>query len=720
MPLYAGDKLGPYEILAPIGKGGMGDVYRARDPRLNRNVAIKFSAAEFSERFDREAKSIAALNHPNICQVYDVGPNYLVMEFIEGTPLQGPLQLDEALSRAIQIADALSAAHAKGITHRDLKPANILVTAHGIKLLDFGLALFRRGCNVSEPATEATASVSMTQAGTILGTAAYMSPEQAEGKPVDACSDIFSFGSVLYEMLSGRRAFTGDSAIGVMAAILREEPEPLQVPPALQSILVRCLRKSPADRFQSIVHVKQALLALTSGVGAPAGRAQSIAVLPFTNMSADKENEYFSDGLAEEILNLLAKVPGLKVIARTSSFAFRGKEQDITKIAEALRVQHILEGSVRRSGNRIRVTVQLIHADDGAHVWSERYDRDMTDVFVIQDEIGQAISEALKLRLAPRTKTVNIEAYQNYLKGQYHFLRFTPESMGKAKQFFGQALAIDPDYASAYSGLAVYYYTLATFGITQASEVAPLVKSSAEKALAIDPADSEAHSVLASIAAMFDYDWKVAEQHFRKAMAAEPVPPMVRFRYAFYRLHTLRRLSDAMEQIRLGLDTDPLSMILHYSMVVSMQHARQYREAVEYARRAMEIDASYFLKWYAMGLAQLGAGFTLEAITSLQRVVELAPWWHMGVWSLAAAYWRSGDGEHSQEWARKVAGSHGHTFGASRYYAITGEVDAMFEALDGAYRQRNVFLLALRHELFFDPYRADPRFQALLRRMDIE
>jgi serine/threonine-protein kinase len=488
----------------------------------------------------------------------------------------------------------------------------------------------------------------------------------------------------------------------------------------LQRILIRCLRKSPADRFPAIEQVKEDLLAIRSGVGTPAEGVPAIAVLPFANMSADKENEYFSDGLAEEILNLLARIPGLKVIARTSSFAFRGKEQDITKIAEALRVQHILEGSVRRSGNRIRVTAQLIHAGDGTHLWSERYDRDMTDVFAIQDEIGQAISEALKLRLVPRAKMVNIDAYHNYLKGQYHFLRCTPESLAKAKKLFEQALAIDPNYAAAYSGLAVYYYTLATFGIEPAGKVAPSVKSAAEKALAIDPANSEAHSVLASIAAMFDYDWKAAEQHFRNAMLAEPVPPMVRFRYALYRLHTLGRMSDAMEQIRLGLDSDPLSMILHYSMAVSIQHAKQYQKAIEYARRAMEIDANYFLMWYVMGMAQLGAGFTLEAITSFQRVVELAPWWHMAVWSLAAGYWRAGDREHSQEWACKVSGSHGHTFGASRFYAITGEAEKMFDALGGAYRQRDVFLLALQHEPFFDPYRANPRFQALLARMDPE
>ncbi len=315
MPLSAGTKLGPYEILALIGAGGMGEVYRARDPRLNRMVAIKVSAAQFSERFEREAKTIAALNHPNICQVYDVGPDYLVMEFIEGAPLAGPLNPDIALRYAAQIADALSAAHAKGITHRDLKPANIMVTASGIKLLDFGLALLSRDANGNQSPAGATATIGMTQAGTILGTAAYMSPEQAEAKAVDARSDVFSFGLVFYEMLSGRRAFTGDSAIAIMAAILHKEPAPLPVSPPLQNILARCLQKSPADRFQSMAQLKDALLAASSSVSSPGtarlppvdaqsssiDRTPSIAVLPFANMSRNQDDEYFSDGLAEEI-----------------------------------------------------------------------------------------------------------------------------------------------------------------------------------------------------------------------------------------------------------------------------------------------------------------------------------------------------------------------------------------------------------------------------------
>jgi serine/threonine protein kinase/Tfp pilus assembly protein PilF len=715
MPLSAGDKLGPYEILAPIGAGGMGKVYRAKDPRLNRDVAIKVSASQFSERFEREAKAIAALNHPNICQIYDVGPNYLVMEFIEGTALHGPLPLDRALRYAVQICDALDAAHKKGITHRDLKPANILVTANGVKLLDFGLA--KMGSAGASPASDdPTQAVGLTEVGTVLGTASYMSPEQAKGEATDARSDIFSFGVVLYEMLSGRRAFSRNSSVETMAAIVRDEPTPLDAPASFSSIVTRCLRKSPASRFQAMNEVRAAL---EQSSAAPTAKTPSIAVLPFANMSADKENEYFSDGLAEEILNLLAKIPGLKVIARTSAFAFKGKEQDIRKIAETLNVGTILEGSVRRAGNRIRVTAQLIEAENGSHLWSERYDRDMTDVFAIQDDIAQAISDALKIRLAPRAQTVNIEAYQNYLKGQYYRARLTPESLAKAKEFYEQALAIDPNYAPAYSGLALYYYAQGVLSIKRPADIVSLAKSAAEKALAIDPAIGLAHIVLANIAGTFDYDWKVAEKHCRQALAAEPVPPRVRFGYVMHYLLPWGRVADAMEQCRLGLETDPLSIIDHYGMAWSIYYAKQYREAIECARRALEIDPNFYVLWSTMGLVQLHAGFTQEAIASLIRAVELAPWWHMGVGSLAAAYHQAGEHERSREWARKLAESQGQSVGAALYYAAAGEVEAMFEALDGAYRQRDAFLLYIRNLPFFDRYRADPRYQALLQKMNL-
>lgn len=365
------------------------------------------------------------------------------------------------------------------------------------------------------------------------------------------------------------------------------------------------------------------------------------------------------------------------------------------------------------------MTAQLIEAENGSHLWSERYDRDMTDVFAIQDEIAQEISEALKVRLAPRAKTVNIEAYQNYLKGKYYRERMTPESLAKAKEFFEQVLAIDANYAPAYGGLALYYYTEGVIGLKPTGDMAPLARSAAEKALAIDPAISEAHSVLAALAAFCDYDWKVAEKHFRQALAAEPVPPRPRFGYVWNCLLPLGRVPEAIEQCRLGLETDPLSMQLHYGMALSLHAAKQYVEAIQHARRALEIDPNFHFIWFAMGLAQLSAGFTQEAIASMKRGVELAPWYHTGAWSLAAAYYQAGDRERSQEWARKLAEEHGRTVGAALYYAAAGEVDAMFEALDGAHRQRDFFLLLIQYFPFFDRYRSDPRYQALLQKMNL-
>jgi tetratricopeptide (TPR) repeat protein len=343
----------------------------------------------------------------------------------------------------------------------------------------------------------------------------------------------------------------------------------------------------------------------------------------------------------------------------------------------------------------------------------------MTDVFAIQDEIGQAISEALQVRLTPRTRTVNLEAYQLYLKGQYHKNRITPESLAKAKDCFEQAAAIDPNCAPAYSGLGVYYYMLAFLGFKPVREMAPLVKSAAEKAVAIDPVNSEAHSLLAIMAAVFDYDWKAAETHHRKAMSAEPVPTLARYRYAGCYLVPLGRFVEAIEQSRSGLDTDPLSTVLHFGMCLSMICARQYQEAMEWARRALELDANLYPLWRMIGRAKLGLGLAQEAATSLERFVELAPWDSSGRWLLAVAYDQSGDRERGRECARKLAGPSGHTAGDYVYYAAAGEVDAMFEALDAAFERRDFLLSSVQRDPFFDPYRADPRWQALLRRLNL-
>ncbi|HLK21557.1 MAG TPA: protein kinase, partial [Bryobacteraceae bacterium] len=558
MSLSAGTRLGPYEILSSIGAGGMGEVWKARDTRLNRIVAIKRLKPDSSARFQQEARAIAALCHPNICQIFDIGADFLVLEFVEGSPLKGPLSAAEALPLAIEIASALEAAHKRGILHRDLKPDNVLVTERGVKLLDFGLAKM-----TGEPDIDTT----RTTDGTLLGTAAYMSPEQARGLSLDARSDIFSFGSLLYELLSGRRAFARASILETLNAVVSSEPQPLDSP--LSSVVKKCLAKDAAQRFQSATELKAALANpptkiehIQAGIAQAAVAQASIAVLPFANMSVDKDQEYFSDGLAEEILNLLAKVPGLKVIARTSSFAFRGKEQDVRNIAQALSVRTILEGSVRKSGNRIRVTAQLIDASDGSHLWSERYDRELIDVFEVQDEIAAAIAGSLRLELRPegRKHTPAAPVYEEFLKARHYLRNWSPEFASKARECLQRALTLDPDFALAHTELCRVFEMMATENSLHPEEAANLMRRHAQAALQIDPSLPNAHWVLA-MAAVLDYDWERAGAEFRLALSQEPVPVEIRIDFSVWYLAPLGRMKEAQEQLERALIDDPLNVL---------------------------------------------------------------------------------------------------------------------------------------------------------------
>jgi serine/threonine protein kinase len=456
-----------YRIIEKLGGGGMGVVYKAEDLSLGRHIALKFLPDDPAphrhalERFRQEARAASILNHPNICTIYEIGQQggrpFLAMEFIDGQTLKdriarGPLPVEELLKVSIQVASALGAAHAKGIIHRDIKPSNVMITHHGqVKLLDFGLAKLVES---AERPGDAETRTQWTQAGAIVGTVSYMSPEQVEGKPVDARSDIFSFGVVLFEMLTGQRAFERDGLYLNRADIVRDEP-PLRevafaVPPELERIITRCMRKTLSERFQSITDVQQALEDLSTKVLNPETVA-SIAVLPFTNPSADKANEYFGDGLAEELINALTRVPGLKVTARTSAFSFRNKEQDIRRIGHALNARTILQGSVRRADNRIRITAQLVNAGDGYHLWSERYDREMTDVFSIQEEIAQAIVEKLKGQLGVSERQplihqhpASFRAWHYYWEGRNHQFSFTPDGLSRGKECFERAISRGP------------------------------------------------------------------------------------------------------------------------------------------------------------------------------------------------------------------------------------------------------------------------------------
>lgn len=761
MAFDAGERIGPYEILSLLGAGGMGEVYKARDTRLRRVIALKSLPAEKigheerKQRFLLEAQAASRLNHPNIVTIYDVleerGVCFIAMEYVEGRTLDAAcaergLALNDALKYAEEMADALAAAHAAGIIHRDLKPANIMITTQGrVKLLDFGLAKL---ADAMAPAAEAETAALRTGTGRILGTAAYMSPEQAEGRELDARSDIFSFGLVLYEMLCGERAFKGDSWISTLAAILRDEPRPLPevnagIPETIAQVVKICLRKDPAQRFQSVAEVRQALaeavpgLRAQSGSGAAVGvlsaakkpaskqrEAVSIAVLPFANLSGDKENEYFSDGLAEEIINALTKVPELRVIARASAFTFRGQEHNLAAIGEKLHVGTILEGSVRRAGNHVRVTAQLIKVADESHLWSERYDREMTDIFAIQDDISQAIATALKVKLArSRGRTENIEGYQCYLKGLYWYQRYNPESLAKAKAAFERALELDPGYAPAYAGLAVFYYGLGALCIKRMVEMAPLAKSYAQRALEIDPTLSEAHSVLGMVTGAVEFDWKSAQGHIREALAADPVPPLARLRCGLYFLTPLGRFDEALAQYRKALETDPLSMMAHFGLAFVFYCQRRYDAAIEHAANAAELYPEYWLVHLAMGMALSQKGALRESIASLEKTVHLSPSFTLASGFLAAAYARSGEAGRAEKIISDLKEKSSKQYVSPTCFAIyeagLGRGDGAVEYLEMAFADRDPYVTRMAAEPYFDFLQGNRRYRELLGKMGL-
>ena len=749
MTLQPGARLGPYEILAVLGVGGMGEVYSASDTRLGRTVAIKTLNGEHSDRFEREARAIAALNHPNICALYDVGTlpsgtGYLVMEFIEGAPVSGPLPSDVALRHAMEIADALSAAHAKGVIHRDLKPANILLTASGIKLLDFGLALLSRGANGRpEKAADATATIGLTQAGTILGTAAYMSPEQAEAKAVDARSDIFSFGLVLYEMLSGRRAFAGDSAIAIMAAILHKEPEPLAGFPSLESIIHRCLRKSPADRFQSMPQVKEALLAASSGMTSPGSAGSSvakqarapapeestpsIAVLPFANSSRDADDEYFSDGLAEEIINALTQVAGLKVIARTSAFAFKGKNEDIRKIAETLGVSCVLEGSVRRAGPRLRVTAQLIRAEDGTHLWSQRYESQLTDVFAIQDEISAAIVKELRLNLTGHSlvkrAVTNAAAYEATLEGRHHLNNFTPASADRGRQCFERAIALDPQYAPAHAGLAEYHVIQTAVAVVDPRESMKLGDQAARRALELDPQLAEAHAITGQIRAQIDYDWKASEQHYLRAIAANPAAAAPHFSYGYWCLRPSGRLTEALAEIEKALVLDPLALYYHFGHAYLLVFVGRDEEAAREARQTFARDPEYFLAQFILSFVLVRQGHFEEAVALAERALQVHGRYPLSLLVAGAVYAVARRTTAAREILAELKSIAAKSYAGAGAVALVscllGDLDEAAHWADRAIEQRDPQVLGIKTTPAYANLRSDPRYPALLAKMNL-
>jgi serine/threonine-protein kinase len=717
MPLQSGTRLGPYEIVSHLGSGGMGDVYRARDPRLQRDVAIKVLPPAVAEdpdrlrRFQSEARAIAALNHPNICQVYDVGPNYLVLEYIEGAPLKGPLPIERAVPLALQIVDALDAAHRRGILHRDLKPANILVTGDTAKMLDFGLAKWLDDDTTLQQAT---------RPGTIVGTLAYMSPEQANAQPCDARSDIFSLGAVLHELLSGERAFEGTTNVDIVTAVLRRDPPAASSSADVSAVVKRCLEKAPSDRFQTAGEIKTALEQLRRR--APDGRQPSIAVLPFADMSAGKDHEWFGDGLAEEILNALTHLQGLKVIARTSAFAFKGKQDDIRKIATALDVTTVLEGSVRRAGNRVRVTAQLIKAEDGSHLWSERYDRDMTDVFEIQDEIARAIAGALEVKLlagAARTRrhTPNLVAYDAYVKARHLYYEYTHASLVRGYELYRQAITLDPDFALAHCGLALCCWGMCGENFMKGREAIEAMTAEGQRALALDPSLPEAHAVMA-MAAAADYDWRTAERHFQIALSSDPVSPDIRYWYSLIYLAPMGQEPEAVRQLQLlALADDPLNLMFQAAAGMYLVGTSSEEQGVANLHKALEFNDRFFVAHLWLCALAVRHGRFDEALERAEKAYAVAPSTAIGM--LAAVLSLKGETVRANA-LRETLGA-GEAQGAPAvlacYYGLLGEFDEAAVWYERAIAQRDPRAPWILAHLFgnsFTSSRHWPRLAAMM------
>ena len=648
MLLIQGTKLGSYEILAPLGAGGMGEVYRARDTKLGREVAIKslpqafVADSERLSRFRREAQTLASLNHPNIAAIYGLeevgGTPYLVLELVAGETLtarlaRGPFPVREALTIGIQIAAAIETAHERGVIHRDLKPGNIMITASEVaKVLDFGLAksdpTLAAGGGSSETPTM-TAHVDRTVAGTILGTVAYMSPEQARGKPLDRRSDVWSFGCVLFECLTGNPAFGGETVSDLIACILEREPDwpalPSRTPSRVREILRRCLRKDADARPRDIRDVRLELVeAGAGGAKADVGREQSIAVLPFENLSGP-DDEYFADGVTDEILNRLSQLEGLRVAGRTSCFAFKGRREDLRSIGEQLDVTTVLEGSVRRAGTRLRITAQLVNAADGYQLWSERYDREMTDVFEVQDEIAGSIATRLRgtlydqaARRRARQGTRNLEAYELFLKGrsmQGKRGRFLPQ----ATQCFEQALALDPEYAEAMAWLSDSYRLMGTFGVAPFAEAMPRAKALAERALEIDPEQAEAWVTLASIKEQYERDFVRAKELWHRALAVDPRHSRGRAQRAFWGFcHGAFSPEEAVSEMVRAVGEDPLNAWLGAMYSHLLGFLGRHEESLVEAERAFKLEPdSFFAHWNLMRAYAMAGQH--------QRAVEIAP-----------------------------------------------------------------------------------------------
>jgi serine/threonine protein kinase/tetratricopeptide (TPR) repeat protein len=789
LTLAAGSRLGPYEILSPLGAGGMGEVYRARDTRLGRDVAVKVLPPEFSadaerlRRFEQESRAAGALNHPNILTIFDVGDHdhspYVVSELLEGETLRqrlagAALPQRKAVDYALQIARGLAAAHEMGIVHRDLKPENLFLTRDGrVKILDFGLAKLVSPKVGRAAETNAPTTPVFTEAGRILGTTGYMSPEQVRGQPADHRSDIFSFGSVLYEMLTGKRAFIRDTGVETMSAILKEEPpllssSPSVLPPGIDRVVRRCLEKNREERFQSASDLAFALevaltdsavsfpsrppasasrrlrpglliagLAAALALGAllllldvgglrrwlrrPAGIAEirSLAVLPLLNLSGDPHQEYFADGMTEALIADLAKIRALSVISRTSVMRYKGVRRPLPDIARELGVDAVLEGSVLRSGNRVRITAQLIHASTDRHLWAETYERELSDVLNLQREVARTVAEQIQIRVTPFEKTtlasprrVDPAAYEAYLRGLYAWNKRSPGSVAQSIELFREAIGQDPAYAPAYAALADSYIVQASYGWVAPGEVAPLAQAAARKALELDPALAEAYVSLAGLSHLYDRDFPASERLFRRAIDAKPSYATAHHWYGNL-LASLGRFDEAMTEMKRARELDPLSLIINTNLGRVFYFQHRYDAAIEQYERTLRIEPGFGGALWKLWHAQERAGRTEKAFAALESWAKSTGAEGLGE-ALRRAYQERGyPGALRGLLDRFPASGRVDPYNLALIYAKLGEKSAVFKWLDQACRERSSEIVYLDVEPVLDVVRSDPRFAAI-------
>jgi serine/threonine-protein kinase len=733
----------------------MGVVYEAEDRNLGRHVALKFLTDEVAndtqemERLRREARSASALNHPNICTIYDIGEEsgkiFIAMEYLQGRTLAelidgGPVGLDRILALVAEIADALNAAHSKHIIHGDIKPGNIFVTESGhAKVLDFGLARIAQAGTTNEEIE----TVSKTQSNSAAGTLPYMSPEQLRAERLDCRTDIFSLGIVIYEMATGHRPFCGNNSAELVSSILRDRPQPItelrvDLPVGLQRIVERCMAKVAADRYPSSRDVYDAInhlqVELTSGFrGASViGRIpeHSIAVLPFTNLSTDPENEFFADGIAEEIINALAQISPLHVAARTSSFSFKNKHLDLRIIGERLGVRTVLEGSVRRAGNRLRIMAQLISVSDGYHLWSERYDREMKDIFEIQDDIARSIADRLQLALEGRPQdprragTRDLGAYQLYLKGRTLLYR-RGYAMLRAKECFERAVILDPEYAQAWAGLADSHQLLGFWGFARPDATMPQGKEAAQRAVSIDPSLAEGHSALACAHLWWDWEPRQAEREFLRALEQNPRYIQARALYAHMYLQFMAsRIEESIAQAKQAVESDPLSAYASTMLAMTYATAGSYPEALHHARRAVELDVESFLARWTLQNSLQWCGKLDEAVAIGEMVVAMSGRHPFAVASLASTYFELGKRADSLSLYRELLARSERQYVAavplSLTAAATGDLDNAVQHLREGVETREPFVILLSHWPSFKRLCQDSRFDDILPRMTLK